>query len=324
MLTDQFGRTHNYLRISLTDQCNFACTYCRPELYKPGSQLGKMKEEEIIGIATAFVKYGISKIRLTGGEPMLRKDFGEILKKLALLGTELTFTTNGYFVEQYISDIKIAGVKSINVSLDSLDSSKFKTLTKVDYFHKVWNNILLLTQTGLHVKINVVLIRGVNDNEIIDFIEITKELPIHIRFIELMPFSGNNWKRENVVSYHEILNIVDSVYLTKKLTDAKHETAKNYMVEGFKGTFAIISTMTEPFCEDCNRIRLTADGKIKNCLFSKSETDLLSSYREGKDLLSIIKNELDAKHYQWGGQFNSVDNLKENEVKNRSMIAIGG
>lgn len=326
MLQDSFGRVHDYLRISLTDNCNFRCTYCMPQeemQWMPSSKL--MSADEIVQIAEIFVGLGVRKIRLTGGEPLVRKDFGAILNRLAQFPVELTLTTNGILLEKHLENLKNAGVKSINISLDSLDREVFKHLTKRDQFEQVWNNILLMLQHDFRVKINAVALHGVIEKEVLEFVNITENLPLHVRFIEFMPFAGNHWSSQNVVTASELLKLVTDQHQVIKLEDKPHATAKKYKVEGYKGTFAFITTMSQHFCGDCNRMRLTADGKMKNCLFGKEELDLLGAIRAGTSILPLIQTSLSRKHAALGGQF-SPDYLKADpdKIQNRSMINIGG
>ncbi|MEE9362293.1 MAG: GTP 3',8-cyclase MoaA [Cellulophaga sp.] len=329
ILTDTFGRQHAYLRISLTERCNLRCTYCMPAAgipLSPKSHL--MSAEEIVTIAKTFVAYGVTKIRLTGGEPLVRKDLPLILKNLATLDVELAITTNAITVDRFIPDFKACGLKHINVSLDSLDKKKFHEITRRDYFERVYNNILLLIAEGFEVKINVVLIKGFNDNEILDFIAMTKDLNINIRFIEFMPFDGNKWDLKKMVSYKEIMKCVGLSYSKEsilRIQDAPNDTSKNYRIAGYKGTFAIISSVSNPFCDSCNRLRLTANGQLKNCLFSSSESDLLTTLREGKSIEPIIQKAVLAKLKIRGGM-DTLKKLQEPKLhsKNRSMIAIGG
>ena len=326
MLTDNFGRTHNYLRISLTDNCNLRCTYCMPEEdydFTPVSKL--MQTDEIEAIAKEFVAQGVDKIRLTGGEPLVRKDAAKIIQKLSKLRVQLTITTNGTRVDEFIDLFEECGIKSLNISLDTLDHDKFILLTKRDAFSKVYGNIQLLLARGFHVKVNVVVMRGVNDDELIDFVNWTKDFPIHVRFIEFMPFTGNKWENDKCLPWMEMLQIISEQYAITPLERIKHDTVKKYKVENFKGTFAVISTMSAPFCGDCNRMRLTADGKMKNCLFSTGETDLLTPLRNGQNILPLmVQNILDKKE-ELGGQFEAdPSHVDAHNIQNRSMITIGG
>lgn len=329
ILTDSFGRAHQYLRISLTERCNLRCTYCMPAegiALSPKSHL--MTAEEIYEIAKTFVAHGVTKIRLTGGEPLVRKDVPIILEKLATLPVELGITTNAIVVDRYIPTLKTCGIKNINVSLDSLDRERFKQITRRDYFEKVYANILLLIAEGFNVKVNVVLIKDFNDDEIIDFINLTKELPVVVRFIEFMPFDGNQWNLKKMVSLDEVMNTVFETFPALdvvRLEDASNDTSKNYGIKNYKGSFAIISSVTNPFCDSCNRLRLTANGQLKNCLFSNTESDVLTALRSGKDITSVIQKAVQAKLKVRSGM-NTLEKLKNPQLhsKNRSMIAIGG
>lgn len=328
ILTDSYGREHNYLRISLTERCNLRCTYCMPA---DGIQLSPkshiMTYEEIYTIAKEFVDNGVTKIRLTGGEPLVRKDAALIMEKLASLPVELAITTNGVIVDRFIEQFKKCGITKINVSLDSLDTLKNESITRRDYFTKVYKNILLLVNEGFEVKVNCVLMKDFNDNEIIDFIELTKEHLLQIRFIEFMPFDGNKWNMEKSVSLEEILKQVYEHYDLNKFTrlnDQPNDTAKNYKIKDYKGSFAVISSVTNPFCDSCNRIRLTANGQLKNCLFSTSESDILTPLRAGKSIAPIIEKVILAKKKVRSGM-DTLDKFKDpNSHNNRSMIAIGG
>lgn len=329
LLTDQFGRQHSYLRISLTERCNLRCTYCMPAEGVPLSPKSHiMTFDEVYAIAKTFVAHGVTKIRLTGGEPLVRKDAGLIIERLASLPVELAITTNAVNVDQHIDVLKKAGIKSINVSLDSLNREKFSQITRRDYFDRVYKNIKLLITVGFKVKINAVLIKDFNDNEIVDFVAFTKEHEVSMRFIEFMPFDGNKWDYSKIVSYEEILNKVSEVYpqnQIERIQDAPNDTSKNYRIKGFKGTFAVISSVTNPFCDSCNRLRLTANGHIKNCLFSAEESDLLTPLREGKNIEEVIYKAVQAKFKMRGGM-DTLNKLKAPELhtNNRSMIVIGG
>lgn len=291
--------------------------------FTPNAQL--MQADEIEAIAKTFVEEGVTKIRLTGGEPLVRKDFAAILNRLAKLGIQLTMTTNATRLHEFVNEIKNANIRSLNISLDTLQRDRFILMTKRDQHEQVMRNIQLMLDNGIGVKVNVVAMKGVNDSEILDFIEWTKETPIHIRFIEFMPFDGNQWNREKVITLQEILDRIKTNYDFTPIERLAHETAKNYQVPGHKGTFAVISTMSAPFCWDCNRMRLTADGKMKNCLFSTSETDLLSAYRNGDDIKTLIHQNIATKKQALGGQFTTdLEKIEVNELHNRTMISIGG
>ena len=329
ILQDSHGRDHNYLRISLVERCNLRCFYCMPAEGIPLTPKSNiMTYEEIYSIAKTFVDHGVNKIRLTGGEPLIRKDIPIILEKLASLPVELSITTNAVIIHKFIDVLKTNGVNNINLSLDTLNKEKYKKITLRDHFDTVYNNLLLLVKEGFNVKLNAVLIRGVNDDEIIDFIHLTKDLPISVRFIEFMPFDGNKWDMSKMVSYKEIMTYVNASYKKdniERLKDAPNDTAKNYKIKAYKGSFAVISSVSNPFCDSCNRLRLTANGQLKNCLFSSTESDLLTTLREGNSIEPVIQKAVLNKLKIRGGMDN-LDKLQETglHTKNRSMTTIGG
>lgn len=326
MIADTFGRVHDYLRISLTDNCNFRCFYCMPEEdydFTPASRL--MQPNEILELAKIFVAQGVKRIRLTGGEPLVRKDAAEIIRSLGNLPVELVITTNGTRVAELLPTMLEAGIKTVNISLDTLQPEKFMLITRRDVFHQVRSNIELLLQHKITVKINIVVMKGLNDDEINEFIAWTRFTPIQIRFIEFMPFSGNKWTSNKMFSLDEILASVSSDFTVLPVKSKQHDTAKHFMVPGHEGSFAIISTMTAPFCSTCNRMRLTADGKLKNCLFSDGETDLLGPLRRQEEVLPLIQASIWAKKKELGGQLGTYfEQLDPNSITNRSMITIGG
>ncbi|WP_290709380.1 GTP 3',8-cyclase MoaA [Flavihumibacter sp. CACIAM 22H1] len=326
ILTDTFNRMHDYLRISLTDNCNLRCFYCMPEesyTFTPASRL--MQAAEIFTIAEQFVQLGVKKIRLTGGEPLVRKDAAIIIQQLATLPVELTITTNGTRIQSFIPTLKKNGIKSINVSLDTLNRERFLVMTRRDQFPQVYDSISQLIAEGFHVKVNVVVMKGLNEEELPAFLNWTKNTPVHVRFIEFMPFSGNRWSSNQVLTWQEILEIAARQYEFTPLESAAQDTAKKYQIPGHAGSFAVISTMSNNFCSTCNRLRLTADGKLKNCLFSSSETDLLTPLRNGQQLLPLIQQTIAHKKKELGGQFTQdFEKIETAALQNRTMITIGG
>ena len=323
-IVDRFGRPHTYLRISLTDRCNLRCTYCMPEegvelIDKPGI----MTTEEILGITRSFAGLGIDTVRLTGGEPLIRKDFEELVRGLHRLGLTLKLTTNGILLDRYFELFNEVGLSNINISLDSLDKAKSVFITKRDYFNRIMANIERAIDLNLQVKLNIVLIKGMNDAEIPAFVELSRNRNIGVKFIEFMPFKGNHWDWSKGVSRQTILDTVENHFgQITPLVNPKHSTSENYTVEGFKGSFGIISTITQPFCGDCNRIRLTADGKMKYCLFANAETDLLTPYREGLSIEPVILGSIKNKKYSRDGMVAKMDS--DHYENNRSMNSIGG
>ena len=326
-IVDTFGRQHDYLRISLTERCNLRCFYCMPEEgIKLRDKSNFMTTEEIIDIAKVFVELGIKKIRITGGEPLIKKDIKNLLLQLGQLPVELVITTNAVLVDKHIDTFKEAGIKSVNVSLDSLDEDKFNDISKRKYFNRIKANIDLLIEEGFNVKVNAVVIKDLNEHEIPAFIEWTRHKKVSVQFIEFMPFDGNQWEWDKKVSFKDILAISTTHFGEDniiKIEDQFHSTSKNYKLKNGKGTFGIIASVTNPFCDTCNRIRLTADGKIKNCLFSESETDILMAFRKKKDIKQLIFESISNKKKSRGGA-KAFDDDFVKSMKNRSMTTIGG
>lgn len=328
ILTDGFGRTHNYLRISLAERCNLRCTYCMPEHgvdLTPKEHL--MTAEEILAIARLFVDHGVNKIRLTGGEPLIRKDFPAILEGLSALPVKLSITTNGVIVDRFFDLFQETGLQDVNISLDTLNADRFFTLTRRNHFEPVYKNILKAAALGFNTGINVVLLKDQTEAEILDFVELTNKLNVRVKFIEFMPFAGNKWDLSKILTGNEVLEIVKESYTTSiiKLADDRNSTSVNYQIEGYEGSFGMINTVSNPFCQGCNRIRLTADGSLKNCLFSNIETKLLPSFREGKDISPLIAGAMGRKKRMRAGmdtieQFSATEKIEQN----RSMITIGG
>ncbi len=325
MLFDTHGRIHDYLRISLTEKCNLRCTYCMPEEgIKLRSKSHFMTSDEIITFAKTFVGLGVKKIRITGGEPLVNKDIKRILTELSKLPVELSITTNAVLLHDYFDLLKELNIGKLNISIDSLDEASFNRISRRKHFDVVMKNIRKAIDLNFEVKLNVVVIKGVNEHEVIDFVKWSERDKVAVRFIEFMPFDGNKWDWSKVVSQQDMLNDVKSHYVENtiiQLQEDDHIIARDYQITGAKGTFGFISTITNSFCGTCNRIRLTADGKIKNCLFSADETDLLTVLRSGGDLESHIRTSITNKHPQNAG----IDfSDKETLLDQRPMTAIGG
>ncbi|KEP65267.1 UNVERIFIED_CONTAM: radical SAM domain-containing protein [Hammondia hammondi] len=409
-LTDTFGRHHTYLRISLTEKCNMNCVYCSP-CGSRGEHSGKARSlsvdsveksnavlstDEITRVASVFLECGGRKIRLTGGEPTIRKDFSSLLTRVGALPNleTLAVTTNGVRLLRWLPELKLARVNAVNVSLDSLDPTRYRAITGVNAFHRVWEGIMqLIAEDFCLVKLNVVLLRRVNVDEVDAFAALTRDMPIHVRFIEFMPFQGNQWSHEAVVTKQEILERLRHKYpgihpLESKTrgrmqnsqaggvhrdrrdtrggpeAEGKNEregdgakkgiscnseeteewkvdesgaggeegqSASLFVIPGHVGCIGIISALTDSFCASCNRIRLTADGQLKNCLFSPSEFTLLPALRsasssstpggeESERIKQTFAAALGAKKASHGG----IMNISRQAHRNRPMIRIGG
>ncbi|XP_057807617.1 GTP 3',8-cyclase, mitochondrial [Salvia miltiorrhiza] len=326
MLVDSFGRQHTYLRISLTERCNLRCQYCMPaegaEL-TPSPQL--LSKNEIVRLANLFVSAGVKKIRLTGGEPTIRKDIDDICLQLSnLRGLKtLAMTTNGITLANKLPRLKECGLSLLNISLDTLVPAKFEFMTRRRGHERVLKSIDAAIELGYSpVKVNCVVMRGFNDDEICDFVELTREKPINVRFIEFMPFDGNVWNSKKLVPYAEMLDIVvRSGKELQRIQDHPTETAKNFRIDGHQGTVSFITSMTEHFCAGCNRLRLLADGNFKVCLFGPSEVSLRDPLRRGADdneLEEIIGAAIKRKKAAHAGMYDIA------KTPNRPMIHIGG
>src|SRR6185295_11516754 len=286
------------LRVSLTDRCNFRCFYCLPHGEPPIAPKEQMLTyEEIERACEIFVRLGIEKIRLTGGEPMLRRDIETIISKLAKLKveglTDLALTTNGYFLPERAHALKDAGLDRVTISLDSLKRDVFKRMTGVDVLDKVLDGIAAAKRVGLNpIKINAVIVRGHNEDEVADFAQFAREHDVKMRFIEFMPLdSGHDWDRADVVSGREIRErIAERFPLIPLDLDRGSETSSRYrFADGAPGEIGIIAPVTEPFCGACSRIRLTADGQIRTCLFSTVEHSLRDVVRSGASRDEIVE-----------------------------------
>ena len=290
VLRDSYGRAIRDLRVSLTDRCNFRCFYCLPHGEPPIAPKEQMLSyEEIEYVCRIFVSLGIEKLRLTGGEPMMRRDIETIIRKLSELKQDglqdLALTTNGYFLPERARGLKEAGLDRVTISLDSLKRNVFKQMTGVDVLDKVLAGLAAAKEAGLDpIKINAVIVRGHNDDEVADFAAFAREHDVKMRYIEFMPLdSGHDWAREDVVSGREIHDRIHERFPLVKL-DVKRgsETSARYrFADGAPGEIGIIAPVTEPFCGACSRIRLTADGQIRTCLFSTVEHSLRDVIRSG-------------------------------------------
>ncbi|GAA5973780.1 hypothetical protein JCM11641_003152 [Rhodosporidiobolus odoratus] len=272
-LTDSFGRQHDYLRISLTEKCNLRCTYCMPAsgvpLLPPDNLLDT---DEVERVAKLFVANGVRKIRLTGGEPTIRKDLVDVVARLSRLELEsLGMTSNGIALKRKLPSLVSAGLTHLNLSLDTLDVHKYELMTRRRGFTAVMESLKVakgLRREGLRTKINVVVIRGLNDMEIPAFVELTRESDITVRFIEYMPFEDNRWSTKKLVPSANLLANLTSIHgPLEKLQDAASDTTRAYRVAGYEGSFGFISSMTDHFCGTCSRLRVGADGNVKVCLF---------------------------------------------------------
>lgn len=297
LLKDSYNRPIRDLRVSLTDRCNFRCFYCLPHGEPPIAPKDQMLSyEEIEYVCEIFVELGIEKIRLTGGEPMMRQDIETIIGKIAKLKSsglqDLALTTNGYFLPGRAQGLKDAGLDRITISLDSLKRDVFKQMTGVDVLDRVLQGLAAAKTARLQpIKINAVIVRGHNEDEVADFAQFAREHDVKMRFIEFMPLdSGHEWSREDVVSGREIRERISERFPLEPLDVSRgSETASRFrFADGAPGEIGIIAPVTEAFCGACSRIRLTADGQIRTCLFSTVEHSLRDVVRDGASRAEII------------------------------------
>ncbi|KAJ7492352.1 hypothetical protein FB451DRAFT_1336295 [Mycena latifolia] len=315
-LVDNFHRRHDYLRISLTERCNLRCFYCMPS---EGVELSPseniLTNEEILRLAALFVKSGVTKIRLTGGEPTVRKGISEIivgLNRLRSCGLKsIAMTSNGLSLHRRLPDLISAGLSHLNLSLDTLDEFRL---------HAVLRTLEVALASLPYVKLNVVVVKGLNDSEVLDFVEMTKEKPIYVRFIEFMPFTGNKWDVKKMVPSSELLHIISERHPSLvRAPDELNDTARTWKIPGYAGNFGFISSMSDHFCATCNRLRITADGQIKVCLFDAKEVSLRDQMRRGAtdaELLGTIGQAV------LGKQEKHVAMQDIDVVTNRPMILI--
>jgi cyclic pyranopterin phosphate synthase len=283
-LVDGFGRVHRDLRISVTDRCNFRCTYCMPAEgleWLPRDQV--LSFEEIEHIARVCVeRFGIDSIRLTGGEPTVRAHLPVLVGKLAALGADLALTTNGATLRMIAGDLVAAGLRRVNISLDTLRRDRFAELTRRDALGSVLDGIEAAKEAGLDpVKVNTVVMRGLNDDEVLDLATFGRDRGVVVRFIEWMPLDADqHWEAGAVVSQDEILRTIDAVYPVEPIRRG-HEPAERFVYRDGMGEVGVIPSVTRPFCGSCDRIRLTADGQLRSCLFAVDEVDLRALLRGG-------------------------------------------
>jgi GTP 3',8-cyclase len=325
-LRDRFGRQITDLRISITDRCNFRCVYCRsadPENYKDHDQI--LSWPELDRLARTFLNLGIRKIRITGGEPLVRVGVEEYIARLHSMGVEdLSMTTNGHLLAERCERLIQAGLRRINISLDSLDPAKFENITRSKTFDSVMGGIDAAQNSRLApAKINAVLVRGTNDDEVEAFAAFARERGLIMRFIEFMPLDADrHWTRGMMVPAAEVYERIHARWPLMQIPHERSETARKYrFADGAPGEIGLIAPVTQPFCGHCSRIRLTADGKLRTCLFSKDDHDLRSLLREGasaEDLMIYIRSVVMDK--EEGHRINAPDFIPPS----RTMVFIGG
>ncbi|MSU02754.1 GTP 3',8-cyclase MoaA [Tissierella pigra] len=318
-MKDSFGREINYLRISLTDRCNLRCKYCMPE-----DGISKFSHDEILTleelyeIIEIFVELGINKIRFTGGEPLVRKGIVELISKVSKLHgvKDIAMTTNGILLKAYAKDLKDAGLNRVNISLDTLDEDKYRTITRGGNLHRILEGIEEAKKVGLTpIKINTVLIGGFNDDEIESLVGLTERENIDLRFIELMPIGeAASWAKENFISNNRVLEKVGNLLPVPR--EDISSPAVYYKLPNGKGKVGIINPISCKFCENCNRVRLTSQGRLKLCLHSDIEIDIREALNSGQDIKKLIIDSI--------GKKEESHHLEDGEYIKRNMNQIGG
>lgn len=313
-LVDQFSRTISYLRLSLTDRCNLRCLYCMPdnrnsdEHLRGGSILTRnelLSYEELLRIVHAAVSLGMNKVRLTGGEPLVRKGIMDFIHQLSVINglEDIRLTTNGVLLTENCRQLFDAGVRNINISLDTLKADRFQKITGRDYFDQVWKGIIDGLSTGFNIKMNVVAMKGINDDEFESFGQLALDHPLQVRFIEFMPLGEKSrWKKDHYISASEIIEKLSAVGKLTPIRNSNFEgPARMFQLEGAdgdQGRIGVISPISHHFCDQCNRLRLTSEGKLRACLLNDRETDLKIRIREGcsdDDIRNLIRETISNK-----------------------------
>lgn len=329
-LIDAFNRKITYMRISVTDRCNLRCVYCVPSCGTisnlPPNEI--IHFDEILRIVKVAARMGLTKIRITGGEPLVRRGVVEFISAVSKIDgiRDIAMTTNGVLLKNYAQPLKKAGLKRLNISLDTFDPKRFLMITKGDCFDRVWEGIIEAERVGFDpIKINVVPSRGINDDEVVDFAKLTLTKPFHVRFIEFMPVDDwEGWKRQFVSKADMMEKIEKALGKLEPVVDERDKSgpARNYRLHGAPGIVGFISAISEHFCDTCNRIRLGADGKIKHCLFSESYVDFRDPIRNGCDDSEIEKLLLGVMETK--PEAHNIDINADSRKYLHSMTQIGG
>ncbi|MDB5061263.1 MAG: cyclic pyranopterin phosphate synthase MoaA [Mucilaginibacter sp.] len=329
MLLDNHGRKINYLRLAVTDRCNLRCFYCMPEEGLDWlSRKELMTYEEMLQACSLLVKMGVEKIRITGGEPFVRKDIMKLLTALSALDglKELSITTNGVLTAPHVAELKRIGVRSINLSLDTLDANRFFAITRRDEFAKVMETMQQLLKHDMEVKINTVVMAGKNTQDIIPLVELTKELPVSVRFIEEMPFNGDGHSYSGIEwDYVRILDEIRQAFPDiQKVPDPLYSTSYNYHIPNHKGSIGIIAAYSRTFCGTCNRIRITPQGTLKNCLYDDGVLNIKDLMRSGVNTIELEETLRAAFNNREKDGWQAERKRMENPNFHESMATIGG
>lgn len=327
MLIDNHNREINYLRLAVTDRCNLRCNYCMPA---EGINFSKNDAlftiEELARLSTILVSQGINKLRITGGEPFVRKDLMVLLRHLSRLHglDDISVTTNATLIGPHIDELKALGIKNINVSLDAIDKATFERITRRDQYDTVHNNLLRLISEGFNVRINFIALEGQNTPDIIPILELAKHYDVSVRYLEEMPFNGGSKTFQSIAwDYKRILAYIGETYPEYyKLESPATSTSMNYKIPGFKGTFGVIPSFSRTFCGTCNRLRISATGDVITCLYAKASTNLRDILRQPNSEENIKKEILKAIGSRSKTGFEAQE--KYADVFSNSMTSIGG
>ncbi|PPK99969.1 GTP 3',8-cyclase MoaA [Parapedobacter indicus] len=328
MITDNHGREINYLRLAVTDRCNLRCSYCMPAEgldWLPRREL--MTYEEMLRICSLFITMGVEKIRITGGEPLVRRDLVPFLYKLSEIGglRELTLTTNGLLTGDFVSDFKEIGIKSVNLSLDTLDKDRFFQITRREGLNKVLETMDKLLENDISIKINTVVMANKNIADIIPLVRLTQHLPVSVRFIEEMPFNGGTHQVTLDWDHRHILDHIRKQFpAMEKLPDAPYSTSYNYHIPGYKGKIGVIAAYSRLFCGSCNRIRITSTGVLRTCLYETGSLNLKDAIREGCTDAELRKRITETVLKKPADGWEAQDTLMTQHREQESMATIGG
>ncbi|MGF6845921.1 molybdenum cofactor biosynthesis protein A [Chitinophaga sp. W3I9] len=325
MLTDAHHRIIDYVRLSVTDRCNLRCTYCMPENMHFVQRKALLTDDEILRLLQTLATAGISKIRITGGEPFLRPGLMTLLEKIkAIPGiSEIAITTNGVLTQAYIPALQQLGITHINLSLDTLQADRFLQITRRNRFSAVMDTLQSLLQHNMQVKINAVVMENVNTDELNAFTALTRDNALSVRFIEEMPFNGQGHTFSGIVwNYHKILSVIGENYTLQKIADAPHSTSLNYHIPGHKGNIGVISAYSRTFCGTCNRLRISATGSMKTCLYGNDVLNVKEMMRDELQQHLLLPAIQSAIHARFANGFEAEQHHTEKNME--SMSVIGG
>ncbi|GAW99498.1 GTP 3',8-cyclase MoaA [Secundilactobacillus mixtipabuli] len=329
-LYDKYDRLHDYVRLSITDRCNLRCVYCMPKEGLPFFPTDRvLSQDEIVQMIQNFADMGVSKVRITGGEPLLRTDVVEIVRRIKAIDgiNDVSITTNGLFLAKLAKDLKEAGLDRLNISLDTFKPDRYKKITRGGNINQVLEGIAVASKLHFKkIKLNIVLIRGQNDDEVLDFLHYTKTHDVNVRFIEFMPIGNSmrTWKKE-YVGLKSVFETADEAGMVYHPIELKgNGPSDNYQIEGYEGSFGLIHPISSKFCENCNRLRITADGYVKACLYWNEEIDIRKAIPDKAAFRKLIQKALDNKPLNHEMAMAETDRIIDKAPTWRHMSQIGG